>query len=218
LGALVLKNLGDLSRGGARVGSQVASSSTANVGSGHRSTRDGVGGGRVADPSRLHAGARGEDVHAVTPVGVRRANISALGSSDSDGRLNVGRGVEAGISIAVTGGDNHNNSELNSGVNGIIDGLALGASERHVGNRWAATGDLLVGSPADTSNYTIVRSRASAVQYLDGNDVRLLGNTVGSTSNSTSAVGTVTIAVAVISIVSEGCTPLNAASELGVVT
>lgn len=195
----------DLGGGGRGVGLQVDGSSSADVGGGHGGTRDGQSGSVGTDPSRGDGSTRGEDVNALSVVGESGARVRLIsedvrsdGSGSSrDGFRGRGGGVQAGIVVIVTSSDGSDDSSFNQVGDGGVNTSVETTSQRQVGNRWATAGSLLGGSPVDSVDDSSERSRSEAVQDLNGDDRRVLGNTIDVTSNSTSNVSTVSIAILV---------------------
>lgn len=92
---------------------------------GHRCSADGVGGGRLADPSSGDVTSRGEHANALSVVGEVRANVGVLssnvGSSDGDSISSTcGRRI-ASIRVLVTGSNDDNNTLLESVVNSGVE-------------------------------------------------------------------------------------------------
>lgn len=185
----------DGSGGGQVLESNEVGSESSNVGRGHGSTRDGVGGAVAANPGGLDVGARGEDIDNGAVVGERGPGISVGGGADSDGGRSRGRRVVGSVGVVVTGSDGEGETSSDSGSNSVVDGSRVATTEGHVGN--SLLGDALAlsigSSPLNTRDNTGVGSRAGLVEDLDTNDVGLLSNTVDGTSSGTGTVGAVTV-------------------------
>ena len=181
--------------------------------SSHGSTGDGVSATVV--PGGENGDTRSKDVNDGTVVGERSEAVRAVGGTDGvDCRLGCRRGV-ASISTIVTGSDGHEDTSADCVGRGSVDGSGARSTQRHVGNSTvgAAAGFGVVGDEVDTGNDTRVGARTTGIEDLDSVKLGLLGHTVGLGSDRTSAVGTVTVSVRVLTITSivgeEGSTALK---------
>jgi hypothetical protein len=210
-----------------RLQRQVVGQKTSNVGRSHRGTRDGVGGMLRADPGGQDVETGGEDVIALSEVGEVRTLVVQGGSTDSDGVGSSGRRVLAGVGIVVTGGNGKVDTGINSSVDSLVEDSRLATSQTHVGGRTleALLLTILCGldsvrvslsSPLDTLDDVGHGARAVRAEDLDGVDVGLLGNTVLLASNSTGAVGAVTVAILIGIAVGDGLAPVGTAFEVDV--
>lgn len=213
----------NLSRGGVGLEGQVASDDTSDERGGHRGTRDSLDGAVATDPRASDEGARSEDVEAATPVGERSTLIGLVAgvifdfsSTDSDGTWDVGGGGLASISVFVTSGNSEGDAGSDGSLDGFVDSIGDRAAQRHVSDGRLAAGDGGVGDPFNAANDAGVGTRAIAVQDLNGNDGDLLGNTIGRTTDGTSDVSAVAVAIIVVAITSEVDAPDGTAGELGV--
>jgi len=192
-------------------------SKAGDVGSSHGSSRNGVG--AVARPGRkdIDTGSKNVDESAI--VGEGGAYIAAIGSTDGEGSGFGGWRVVGGIGVRVTGCDSKEDTGLNGGGDSVIHGLVLTTTERHVGNGTlgAVTGWRIGGNVIDTSNDTSECTGTARIQNLNGVQLRLFGHSICDSSNSTSNVSTMAIAVKVLTISSEVLEPLSTAFKLRVI-
>ena len=222
---------GDLServlRVAGRLEREVVGEKAANVGRGHGSARDGVGGILAADPGGENAETGSEDVSALAIVGEVGTAVVDGGGTDGDGLGSSSRRVVASIGVIVASSDGEVNADGDSSVDGVIKSLGLATTKRHVGNgalealALAILGSLDVldvglGSPLNTGNDVSHGTRAVRAEDLDGVNVSLLGNTVLLASDSARAVSAVAIAVDVGIAVRDGLAPLGTTLEVNV--
>lgn len=174
---------------------EVVGEETANVGGGHRSARDGVDGVLGPDPGGLNAQARSKNVGALAKVGEISAAIVEGRSADGNGFRRGGRRVLAGIRVVIASSDGKVDARANGGVDSGIESLGLTSTQRHVGNgafealALAILGGLDVVKVAGGGILNALdnighAARAVGAENLDGVDVRLLGDAVLLTSNS----------------------------------
>jgi len=198
------------------------SSSATNVGARHRGSTDSLSGGRRANPSGGDRLPRSEDFDASSVVGERGAlvNLSVArggggGRSSGGGIGGAGRGDVAGILVFVTGGNGEEDASLDGRIHGVVESSAKASSEGHVGNSGPAV--LLIRSDViDTSNHTSVGSRTIAAKDLDADEGNVFSDTVGSSANCSSDVGTVSIAIGVLSIAGKVGTEDGSSTEINV--
>ncbi len=212
---------------GGRLERQVVGQETADVGRGHRGTRDGVDGVLGADPGGLNVQAGGKDVGALAIVGeVGTAVINGRGT-DSDGVLGGSGRVVAGIGIIVTGSYGKVEALGNGSIDGDVKESSLATTKRHVGDgaleALALTSlgvlDLLLvglGSPVNALDDIGHGARAVGAEDLDGIDVGLLSNTILLTSDGAGAVSTVTVAILVGIAIRSSVTPLGTTLKVDV--
>lgn len=223
---------GDGSKRVLRVGGglerKVVGQETSDMGRGHGSAGDGVGGVLAADPGGKNAETGGEDISALAVVGeVGTAVINARGT-DRDGLGSSSWRVVAGISVVVAGGDGEVNADRDGGVHSVIESLGLATTKRHVGDgalealALAILGlldglDVRLGSPLHTGDD--IRHGAGAVRAkdLDGIDVGLLGDTILLAGDGAGAVSAVAIAIDIGIAGGDGLAPLGTAIEIDVV-
>jgi hypothetical protein len=195
----VLRVLGGLER-------KVVGEETADVRRGHGSARDGVDGILGADPGRLDAQTRGEDVSALAEVGEVGAAVVKSRSTDGDGLRSGSGRVLAGVGIVVASSDGEVNTRADSSVDRSIESLGLATAERHVGNgalealALAVLGSLDVvkmasGGKLNTLDNIGHAAGAVGAENLDGVDVRLLGDAILLTGDGSRAVSAVTVAI-----------------------
>ena len=96
---------------------QEVSQETSNVGGGHGSSRDGVGGVLRSNPGREDVETRGKDIIALSEVGEVGTLIGESGGTDGNS-IGSGSGrVVAGVGVVVTSSD----GEVDTSINGSID-------------------------------------------------------------------------------------------------
>ena len=207
---------------------EVVGQETADVGGGHRGTGDGVGGVLAADPGGEDAQARGEDVSALAVVGEVGTAVVESRSADGDGLLSSGGGRVAGIGVVVARSYGEVDTSGDGGVDNIVQGAGLAATEGHVGDgaaealSLAGLGgldllDVRLGSPLNALDDIGHASRAVGAKDLDGVDLGLLGDAVLLTGDGTRAVGTVSVAVDILVARGDGGAPLGTTLEVDVV-
>lgn len=206
---------------------QVVGEETADVGRGHRGTRDGVDGVLGADPGGLDVQAGGKDVDALAVVGEVSTAVVNGGGTDGDGLLGSSGRVAAGIGVIVAGSDGKVKTLGDGGVDGHVEESSLATTERHVGDgalealALASLGelDLLLvglGGPVDALDDIGHAAGAVGAEDLDSVDAGLLGDTVLLTGNGAGAVGAVAVAVLVGVTLGSSVTPLGTALEVDV--
>lgn len=209
---------GRLRGGGQR---QVVGNQTGNVRGSHRCSRNGALGSLGANPGRLDVLSRSEDINTLSDVGEVGARVIQGRGTDSDGFSNAGGGVVAGIAVVVTGGDGKVKTSSNSSCNVVVQGTGLATSEGHVGDGTLVLLALLLGESlvlldgiVDTSNDVGHGAGSVGAQDLDGDNVGLLGDTIGSAGNGSGAVSTVAVVICIRVVGGDGLTPLGSALEL----
>jgi len=188
------------------------------VGRSHGSSTDGVGGSGGSDPSGSDKSTRGEDVNTLSVVGEVASSVELVGeiqiidlsSSNRDGRSLRSGGIVASISIVVSSGNSEGNSGFHCGSNSVVAGLAVGTSERHVGNSRSRLG---VGNELDSLDDSSVGSRSRASQDLNGNEGDFLGNSIGSSSDGSGDVSSVSVAIVVDSVSDVVGSPSDSSGE-----
>jgi hypothetical protein len=171
---------------------------SAHLGGGHGGPGDGVGGGGRADPGGGDGGAGAEDINTGAVVGVTGTVVVDVGGSDSDSQGLGGGGVRAGIGVVVTGSDNHGDTAVGGGRDGVVLDLREASAKGQVGDGLAASDGGAASHPVDAINHTRSGAGASVAEHLHGDQVGLLGSTPGLSSNGTGAMGTVAIAISLI--------------------
>jgi hypothetical protein len=173
-----------------------------NVGSGHGSTADAVGGAVAGVPSRENTSTGGKDVENSAVVGVRGDGPGAVDGTDGDGTGSRSRGGVGGISAVVASSNGRDDTGAGSRLDGVVERSRVATTKGHADNRLggSALGDDIVGSPVETTKDNRSARRA-ALENLNSLDGSLLGNTVGLSGNSASNVSTVTNTVGVVAAV-----------------
>lgn len=199
---------------------QVVGNQASNVRGSHRCSRDGALGSLRTNPGRLNVLSRPEDINTLSDVGEVSARVIQGRGTDSDGGSNTGGGVVAGIAVVVTGGDGKVKTSSNSSCNVVVQGTGLATSEGHVGDGALVLLALLLGeslvlldSIVDTSNDVGHGTGSVGAQDLDGDNVGLLGDTIGSTGNGSSAVSTVAVVICIGVVGGDGLAPLGSTLE-----
>ena len=165
---------------------------TNNVGGGHRGTRDGVGGGLGADPGGQDLLTGGEDVDDLAEVGEVSAGVVLADGGDGDGIGGRGRAGLAGIGVLVTGGDNGEDTLLEGALDGVVEGLGEGTTQGHVDG--GLVGALLLDNVVDGPVEAVQDDGGAgglALEDPHGNELSLLGNAEGLSTDGTGDVGTV---------------------------
>ena len=207
---------------------EVVGQETADMGGGHRGTRDGVGGILAADPGGEDAQARGEDVSALAVVGEVGTAVVEGRSANGDGLLSSGGGRVAGVGVVVASSYGEVDTSGDGGVDNIVQGAGLATTEGHVGDgatealSLASLGgldllDVRLGSPLNALDDIGHASRAVGAKDLDGVDLGLLGDAVLLTGDGARAVGAVAVAVDILVTRGNGSAPRGTALEVDVV-
>lgn len=181
---------------------------TSDVRRSHRGTGDGVDGVLAASPHGQDVETRGENVSALPVVGEVGTLISKSGGANSDDLLRSSGGRVTGVTVVVTGSHSEVETSVDTSVDSHLQNRRLSTTQTHVGNAtlealglaFLGSLDLLgvsLNSPLDTLDDIGHGTRARGPEDLDSVDVRLLGNAILLTRNSTRAVGTVAIAILV---------------------
>ena len=77
---------------------------------------------------------RGRENHTRSKVGEVGLGVIDIDGSDSVGKRFRGRRKTTRIRVAVTSGNHHGQTHVDSSSNGIVEWLTLGAPQRHVRN------------------------------------------------------------------------------------
>ena len=185
------------------------------MGSSHGSTAE-LSSDRVATNVRRHNVNTGtEDIDLRTVVGEGSSLERLVGGSNGDGVGSVGRrlsrdGKGSAEAVTVSGCDDGEDTLLEGGGNGVGPGGGGLATERHVndGAGLAVLADNVVDSPVEAVEDD-GSGAGSALEHLDGDQVRLLGDTVGGSTDGAGDVSAVAEGVGVLAscgVVSEGGT------------
>lgn len=199
------------------------------MGGGHGGTRDGVDGVLAANPGGHDVKTRGEDVVALSVVGEVGTLVSQRRGTNGDGLLSGSWGVVTGVGVVVASGNSEVETSVNSGVDSEVEGDRLATTQAHVGGTALEALLLALSSGLDATNVRFsselntlddIGHGAGAVgaEDLDSVDVRLLGNTVLLTTNSTGAVGAVTVAILILVTLRDSLAPFGAALEVYVLS
>ena len=195
----------------------------------------------AADPRAQDARARSLNVDDGTVVGVAGLRVVLVGGTDCADRGLRSRGVVRSVGVVVASGNGKENTRVDEGRCGVVDGGRVAAAQGHVGDRavGAAPGGHIIGDEVDAGNdararscqYKAVcqeraRSKDNGVdirgagtiraQNLDGIELGLLGNTIGARANGTSNMGAMAVAIrvgAVGEVRGEGSTPAELLSS-----
>lgn len=175
---------------------------TSDVGAGHGGTRDGAGGGGGADPGGEDVGAGSEDVDDGAVVGEAGAGKVGGGGTDSAGEGLVGGGGALGVGVLVAGGDGEEVAGVDDGTGSRVDGAGGAAAKRHVddGAVGAGAGPGVSDDKVHASDDARGAAGSRSVEDLDGVELGLLGNTIGSTTDGAGDVGTVAVAIRVAAV------------------
>lgn len=157
------------------------SEETADVGAGHRGTRDGVGGLVTTVPGGEDVESGRKDVDALAVVGEVGAVVPKGGGTDGHGLSGAGRRVVAGVLVVAKGQQKPNSVELYSlsssdgkvetrldgSVDGVVKRLRLATTEGHVGDGSLVLGlagldELLLGVGVGLGSLLSSPARASA--------------------------------------------------------
>jgi len=154
-------------------------------------------------------------------VGEIGPGVVAGGGADGDGSFDTGWRVVAGVAVIVSGGDGKVESLIDGVRDGCVEGAGFAASEGHVGYRTlvgtallSAEGQMFLDREIHTGNDVRHGARSIRPQDLDGDHLSLLGDTIGSTTNGTSTVGTMSISISIRVAIGDGRTPGSAALKL----
>jgi hypothetical protein len=211
-------------RSSGRVTRKHGGDDTSDVGRGHRSTADRLNGISLTDPSGSDTRARSDNVDARTIVGegcaavlfkiVLRVVSENLRGGNRDGLGDVGRRSVASVSVLITTSNDNDDALLDGSANNLIKSGVLGSTQRHVQNRSSSALLSITSHKLDSAHDRIIRSRALAVEDLDSDESGVSGNTISLTTDGTSDVSTVTVAILVLVVISKVGTPLGATLEL----
>lgn len=190
---------------------------TNNVRSGHGGSADGLGVVVTSEPGREDISSGSKDVEDLAEVGVVRGKVPVLvNGTDSDGGRSTGRRNVVGILGLVTSSNDAEHARLGSLLDGTVKGVGAGSTQAHVdgGLAGAVLGDDVVDSPVEAVEDD-GGGGALALEDLDGEQVGLLGNTIGLSADGAGNVGS--MANAVLSVVLEDGVGLDGtALKLGV--
>lgn len=180
--------------------SQKVGTKTSNVGASHGGTGEGPGTGASVGGGN-DSRARGKDINDGTVVGEGGAGIGRVDGADSACVRGGRRVCVCGVDVGVAGGDSDKDTVAGGGGDGVADGLprGLGAAKGQVGGGagGAAAGGAVAGEPGQAGDDVRGIAASGLVADLDGDELGLLGNTVGVGADGTSDVGTVTLEVGV---------------------
>lgn len=194
-------------------GTHVQSGDTDNVGSGHRGSGDSVAGSLGSNPGRGDLDTGAKDLDALAE-GREGGNVVVdIRSTDGQGLGGTGGGTRAGVDIlVVTGGDNDGDVGAEKAADGIVQGAGGTTTKRHVDDGLLALVD--ADDPVKSSDDSRGGTRALTVENLDTDEVDLLGNTVGVSSDGTGDVGTVTVLISVGRALDKVVTHLGTAAKV----
>lgn len=171
----------------------------------------------TTNPGGFNVAAGGQDVDNLAEVGVRGEAVVLLRGTDRAGRGLGSRGRALGVNTLVTGSDGKEEAGIDNTSSSIVDGLGEATAKGHVDDD--ALRAVLLSSVLDgevhTTDDTGGSARSVGVEDLDGEELSLLGDTVGLGADGAGNVGAVAITVSVV-IVGEVLEPLGAALEFGV--
>lgn len=194
-------------------GTKVQSGDTGNVGSGHGSSGDGVAGSLGSNPGRGDLDTRSKDLNALAE-GREGGNVVVdIRGTDGQSLRGTGGRTRASVDVlVVTGGDNDRDVGTEKAANGIVQGAGGTTTKRHVDDGLLALVD--ADDPVKSSDDSRGGTRTLTVEDLDTDEVDLLGNTVGVSSDGTGDVGTVTVLVGVGRALDEVVAHLGTAAKV----
>lgn len=180
--------------------SQKVSTKTSDVGASHGGTGEGPGTGASVGGGN-DGRARGKDINDGTVVGEGGAGIGRVDGADG-ACVGGGRRVGVcGVDVGVAGGDGDKDTVAGGGSDGVADGLprGLGAAEGQVGGGAgrAAAGGAVAGEPGQAGDDVRGIAASGLVADLDGDELGLLGDTIGVGANGAGDVGSVALEVGV---------------------
>lgn len=213
LGGSRLEGGVDLGSAVGLTGTQVQSGDTDNVGGGHGGSGDGVAGSLGSNPGRGDLDTGSKDLDALAEGREGGNVIVDIRGTDGQSLGGTGGRTRAGVDVlVVTGGDNDGDVGTEKATDGIVQGAGGTTTKRHVDDGLLALVD--ADDPVKSSNDSRSGTRALTVEDLDTDEVDLLGNTVGVSSDGTSDVGTVTVLVGVGRALDEVVAHLGTAAKV----
>lgn len=164
--------------------------------SSHRGTRDGVASSIATNPSRSDADTGAKDLDTLAERREGSNVVTNVRGTDSQDIGSARRRARAGIDVLiVTGSNNDGDVGLEQAGGGVVQSAGGATTQRHVDHSALALVDR--DNPVQGSNNARSRTAAISSQDLDTNQLDLLGNSVGVTTNGTGDVGAVAVLVSV---------------------
>lgn len=187
--------------------------------SSHRSATEAGGLSITGVPGRENVGSRSPDVSAATPVGETRLLITLRSRVDVQGGAGAAGGKTATISVIVARCSHHQETSGGGSIDSSIHSPTVTRAQREVGNAGLAGSASARSGPVDTSDDPVkLAPSVRTTENLHRVDVDLLSNTIKSTTDRTSNMGTVSVDICSISVTGEvrARQPIGAATKLGV--
>jgi hypothetical protein len=207
LGARLLGKLDDAVPDGLWVGEALeghkVGSQAGYVGAGHAGSAENIGSRVALDAAAQNVDARGKDVDASAKVGEAGTVVCRLvDSANRNGEFGrAGRSVP-GVLVLVTSSHNRDDTGVEDGVDGRVEGPGHRTAKRHVHDGLAtkASGGGVGNHEIHARKDARVGSRAILVQHLDSNQLDVLSHTVCLAPNSARNVGAVAVLIRVLSL------------------
>lgn len=171
--------------------------------------------GAAAGPGGEDGVAGSKDIDNSAVVGERGTGIGRGGSTNSAGVGGGRRRVVGGVGVAVTSSDGEEDTSGDGPGGRVVDGGGERGTEGHVAEDTvgAALAGGVLGDEVDTSDDAGEGAGAGGVQDLDGEELGVLGDTVGGAANGASNVSAVAVAVSVGGV-DDVASPRSTAAEV----